>query len=88
MQILDLTGKVSWADLLVIDLPNERLPVLRNDLGLGPYDRIPIPVQALIAIPMPCGGLADCGVCAVPAVKGYKLACKDGPVFDLHEIAW
>jgi NAD(P)H-flavin reductase len=37
---------------------------------------------------MPCSGLADCGVCAVPARRGYKLACKDGPVFDLDELDW
>jgi len=31
---------------------------------------------------MPCGGLADCGICAVEG-KGRKqlLVCVDGPVF-------
>jgi hypothetical protein len=35
---------------------------------------------------MPCAGLADCGVCAVELRRGWKLACKDGPVFDLRDI--
>jgi hypothetical protein len=38
---------------------------------------------------MPCAGLAECGVCAVPAAdKGYLLACEDGPVFEIETIAW
>jgi hypothetical protein len=35
---------------------------------------------------MPCAGLAACGVCAVQTRRGWKLACVDGPVFDLKEI--
>jgi dihydroorotate dehydrogenase electron transfer subunit len=42
--------------------------------------------QALVITPMPCGGLADCGVCAVTARRGWKMACKDGPVFDLKDL--
>jgi len=37
-------------------------------------------------VPMPCGGLGDCGLCAVDLKRGWKLACKDGPVFDLNEL--
>jgi NAD(P)H-flavin reductase len=40
----------------------------------------------LVVAPMPCGGLAECGVCAVTTRRGWKLACKDGPVFDLGEL--
>lgn len=39
--------------------------------------------QALIVTPMPCGGLAQCGVCSVEVGKGSWLACEDGPVFSL-----
>jgi hypothetical protein len=35
---------------------------------------------------MPCGGLAECGVCALPAHRGWKLLCKDGPVLELGEL--
>lgn len=77
-----------WADYLVIDLPLVKLPRLRGTLGLPPGERLPCPTQALIMTPMPCGGMADCGVCAVPTRRGWKLACKDGPVFDLNIIEW
>ena len=39
--------------------------------------------QVLIVTPMPCGGLAQCGVCSVEVGKGMELACEDGPVFSL-----
>jgi dihydroorotate dehydrogenase electron transfer subunit len=35
---------------------------------------------------MPCGGLGDCGVCALTSGRAWKLACQDGPVFDIHEL--
>jgi dihydroorotate dehydrogenase electron transfer subunit len=40
-------------------------------------------VQVLIVTPMPCGGLAQCGVCSVEVGKEMGLACEDGPVFSL-----
>jgi len=42
--------------------------------------------QVLVVTPMPCGGLAECGVCAFTTRRGWKMACKDGPVFDLSEL--
>lgn len=42
--------------------------------------------QALVLTPMPCGALADCGVCAVNLQGGWKMACKEGPVFDLIQL--
>ncbi|SRR6266498_45650 len=43
-------------------------------------------VQVLIHTPIPCGGIAECGVCAVTLKSGWKLACKDGPVFNWSDI--
>ena len=77
---------ISWADFLAIDLPHEKLPNLREVLGLATHDFPPCPGQALVLTPMPCAGLADCGVCTVPMRRGYKLACADGPVFELKEL--
>jgi dihydroorotate dehydrogenase electron transfer subunit len=34
---------------------------------------------------MPCG-MGVCGGCALDTKRGYRLACTDGPVFDLTEI--
>ncbi len=77
-----------WADFLGIDLPLAGLPTLRETLGFSPGGRPACPAQALIMTAMPCGGMADCGVCAVPARRGWKLACKEGPVFDLNKLEW
>jgi hypothetical protein len=84
-----LPDALSWANFLAIDVTPGMLPDLRSSLGLDPHDRIPCPTQVLIAIPMPCGTVAECGACAVKMKKsGYKLACKDGPVFDIDQLDW
>jgi hypothetical protein len=83
-----LPSLLSWADFLAVDLPAAHLPQLRQRLGLKPGERLPCAVQVLVATSMPCGGAADCGVCAVKGRRGWLLACKDGPVFDLNDLDW
>jgi hypothetical protein len=78
----------AWADFLALDVPLDELPALRGRLDLPPGQPLPCPAQALIYAPMPCGGLAKCGVCAVEGRRGWLLACEDGPVFDLKELRW
>lgn len=84
-----------WAAYLAIELHRERLSQLLNLLpgrfksGCARENSIPPRsgcAQVLVDTPMPCGGLAKCGVCAVSLRPGveFKLACKDGPVFDLY----
>jgi len=41
--------------------------------------------QALVTPPMACG-VGACQGCAVPVAHGTRLACTDGPVFDLLEL--
>jgi hypothetical protein len=72
----------AWADYAAIDVDRGSLPALRDLLG----HRRGMQGQALVHTPMPCGALAECGVCAVTFRRGWKLACKDGPVFDLSEL--
>jgi NAD(P)H-flavin reductase len=79
---------LSWASFLACDMPVELLPGLRGRLGMSEYSSLPCPGEALVTTCLPCGGAGECGVCAVPATRGYKLACKDGPVFDLEGIQW
>jgi hypothetical protein len=81
-----LAEVAKWADYLACDLPRESLPGLREKLGLGRQAKIPFEAQVLVVTPMPCGGLAECGVCAVAVRRGWKMACKYGPVFDLDEL--
>ena len=83
-----LSEALSWADFIALELPLGALPELRPRLGLSAADRLPCPAQALITTPMPCAGMAECGACAVPSQRGWKLACKDGPVFNLNELSW
>jgi hypothetical protein len=84
-----------WADYLAIELQRDYLPELLDLLvperKSGYAHTKPIAprsgsAQLLVETPVPCGGLAECGVCAVSLRpgKGYMLACKDGPVFDLY----
>jgi hypothetical protein len=81
---LDEVG--GWADYLALAAPRASLPGLRERLGHGDPLRLPRVAQALIIAPMPCGSLADCGVCSVDGRGGVRLACKDGPVFDLADL--
>jgi hypothetical protein len=75
-----------WADFLAVDLSIEDLPGLGDRLGLLTGSQPPCPGQVLVHAPMPCAGLAECGVCALKTRRGWKLACVDGPVFDLELI--
>lgn len=81
-----LPAALGWADFLALDIEPERLDDLPALLGLK--ERLPktLRSQALVAPPMPCGGLAQCGVCTLAAARGPRLACEHGPVFDLAEL--
>lgn len=80
-----LVENLTWPDYLACD--GLDLEGLRHLGGLFPPGAIPFPVQALLSMPMPCGGLAECGVCAVPDRRGdWKLVCSAGPVFDLRDL--
>jgi dihydroorotate dehydrogenase electron transfer subunit len=78
-----LAETAQWADYLAIDIPRAILTETFESLKILSYVGY---AQIFIETPVPCGGIADCGVCAVNVRKGYKLACKDGPVFDLKTI--
>jgi dihydroorotate dehydrogenase electron transfer subunit len=82
-----LPEALAWADFLALDLAVEQVPQLGGVLGVRD-SRLPLacPGQALVVTEMPCGGLADCGACAVETRRGWKLACAEGPVFDLGEL--
>jgi hypothetical protein len=77
-----LLEALSWGDYLAFDGTPGDYEAIGESLNLSPATRLPCPAQMLVYLPMPCGGLGECGVCALPG-KGrkYKLACVDGPVF-------
>jgi dihydroorotate dehydrogenase electron transfer subunit len=84
----------AWADYLALLVARESLPGLRARLGrLDQHQarsersrRLTREAQALVSAPVPCGGLAECGVCAVNVKNTFRLACKDGPVFPLFDL--
>ena len=78
---------MEWADYAAFDVARENLPVLREQLFNGTRAKVPFEAQVLVRTPVPCGGIAECGVCAVKVKSGWKMACKDGPVFDWKELA-
>jgi hypothetical protein len=81
-----LSDVCEWADYIAVDVARENLPRLRESLGkLNRISAAP-EAQALIRTPIPCGGLADCGVCAVTLRSNWMMACKDGPVFAWRNI--
>lgn len=77
---------VQWADYLAMDIPRESLPGLREVLGFGMQARVRCEAQINVVTPKPCGGMGECGLCAVNVRRGWKMACKDGPVFDLNQL--
>ncbi len=82
-----LAEALNWADFLAIDIPLHMLDQLSKILGEETgKPRLPYPAQVLIWAPMPCGGIGMCSACAVITPSGWKLACEDGPVFDLREL--
>lgn len=81
-----LTEVAQWADYLAMDMPRESLPGLRGMLGLSQQAKVKFVAQVLVLSPMPCSGMGECGICAVTTRRGWKMACKDGPVFDLNDL--
>jgi hypothetical protein len=81
-----LAEMAQWADYLAIDISRDSLSGLREMLGLNGQAKLKYEAQVLVITPMPCGGMGECGVCAVTDRHGWKMACKDGPVFDLKEL--
>lgn len=81
-----LSEIVEWADYLALDVPRENLHQVRVRLGQLNQVAAHKETQILIHTPVPCGGVAECGACAVTLQSAWKLACKDGPVFDWRDI--
>ncbi|HUE98419.1 MAG TPA: hypothetical protein VMN99_04135 [Anaerolineales bacterium] len=81
-----LSDIVEWADFLAFDVTRENLHQLKERLGKRNQLTAMNEAQVLIRTPVPCGGVADCGVCAVNLKSGWRLACNDGPIFDWREL--
>lgn len=72
----------AWSDYAAFDVERGSVPALVNALRAD-GNILTGGGQVLVRAPMPCGGLAECGVCTVRTARGTQLTCIDGPVFDL-----
>jgi hypothetical protein len=81
-----LPDALRWADFLAIETRLTGLAELAARLRLSAGQVSPCPTQVLVAVAMPCGGTAECGVCSVRTRRGWRLACQDGPVFDYNQL--
>ena len=80
-----LIDSLQWADYVACESNRESLCSLKEKLARPLSWKLGL-LQVLVRTPMPCGGLAECGVCAVKVRGGYRLACEDGPVFDFNDL--
>lgn len=81
-----LDDVLKWADYIAADVTRENLPQLKERLSSNRQLSGWREAQILVHTQMPCGGVAECGICALTTKSSWKLICKDGPVFDLGEI--
>ncbi len=81
-----LLDVLHWSDYAAMDVSRENLTRLREMLGTKPQAAAKSEAQVLIRAPMPCGALADCGVCALTLHHEWRMICKEGPVFSLREL--
>lgn len=81
-----LASALTWADFVAVDIPPAHIEELPRLLGI--HERAPKTLrgQALVTPPMPCGGLAQCGVCSLSTPHKPLLACGSGPVYDLASL--
>ena len=75
-----------WADYAALDVGRENLHQLGEKFGKMDQAKGARETQVLVRAPMPCGALAECGVCALKMHHEWKMACKDGPVFEIREL--
>jgi hypothetical protein len=82
----ELSQVKDWADYLAAVLLPNQVTSFRNGLQLNSGRKIPCTAEVQLEFPMICDETSACGVCAVYTSRGWRLACKDGPVFTLDDL--
>jgi dihydroorotate dehydrogenase electron transfer subunit len=77
---------LEWADTIAMDVGREELEDVRERLMGQNRSSALRDAQVLVHTPMPCGGVAECSVCAVTTASGWRLICREGPVFHWSEL--
>ena len=78
------TKQIAWADMVVASGSAALYRALADSVRAARYRLEAGFVQVLVDMPMPCGTGA-CYACAIETSRGIRLACTDGPLFDLAE---
>lgn len=81
----DLETVKDWADYIAAVSTYENLPALQRKMAVSSGNTLL--VEVLVDTPMICAEGSACGACAVQTHKGWRLVCKDGPVFRLDDLA-
>jgi dihydroorotate dehydrogenase electron transfer subunit len=79
----DLHSAIAWSDASAIAASLAEVDLLRELLPRATAERDKI--EVFIDTPQICGN-SLCDACAIETHKGWKLVCKDGPVFPLREL--
>lgn len=82
----ELSQARDWADYLAAVLLPNQVNTFRNGLQLNGGRKTPCTAEVMLEVPMICDETSACGVCAVTTSRGWRLACKDGPVFALDDL--
>ena len=79
-----LEEAANWADYTALSGSWEEIQAAKQNNALK---NIRGEAEVLTLVPMPCSGLADCGICTITDRNGKKhLACEDGPVFNWRQL--
>lgn len=77
---------LDWADYIAIDWAFNAPIADLSGFGFAQGFSNRADIQVLMRFPVFCGLNSECGLCSVKTRRGWKLGCKDGPVFDWNEL--
>ena len=79
-----LPDHLQWADQIFICGPLPMFKAISRDYSQNIRGKS---VQVSLEVRMGCG-LGFCYACTIKTLKGLQQVCKDGPVFNFHDIVW
>ena len=85
LPLSELPEMRGWADEILMDISRIDFPNLESLCGVG-IDSLPRNTSVLVLDHFPCGGKADCGICAFSGGKQTIYPCKEGPVLKLRDL--
>lgn len=81
-----LSEILDWADYIALDWAFNAPVAALSGYGFSQGSSNRAEIQVLLRFPVVCGLNAECGLCSIKTRHGWKLGCKDGPVFDWNDL--